>query len=197
VNACVVILAAGEGSRFGGDGKLLAPLGGRPVVAWAVDAACASSAARVVVVVGARAAAVRDAVGPGRAEIVECAEWASGMSASLRCGVAAAGGVEWVVVVLADGPGVTAWMIDAVLAAAAGAPAEVGAVRPVREGRPAPPVALRRPLLERVGSLRGEAGARELLRDAVVLKLDASGWPAVGDVDTVEALEAFRSQFGA
>jgi molybdenum cofactor cytidylyltransferase len=103
--------------------------------------------------------------------------------------------VDWAVVVLADGPGVTAAMIDAVLAAAAGAPPEVGAVRPVRDGRPAHPVALRRPLLERVGELSGDAGARELLRDAVVVELDASDWPDAGDVDTPEALDALRRRF--
>jgi CTP:molybdopterin cytidylyltransferase MocA len=195
VNACVVVLAAGAGSRFGGEGKLLAPLGGRPVVAWAVDAACASSAPRVVVVVGSRASAVRGAFDPGRAQIIECLEWSSGMSASLRCGVTAAGAVEWVVVVLADGPGVTASMIDAVLAAAAGAPPDVDAVRPARHGRPGHPVALRRPLLDRVGELRGDAGARELLRDAVVLEVDASAWPDVGDVDTPDALDALRDRF--
>jgi CTP:molybdopterin cytidylyltransferase MocA len=195
VSACVVVLAAGEGARFGGEGKLLAPLGGRPVVAWAVDAACASSAPRVVVVVGSRASTVRDALPAGRAEVVECPEWADGMSASLRRGVAAAGAVEWVVVVLGDGPGVSAAMIDAVLAAAAAAPPEVHAVRPVRDGRPAHPVALRRPLLDRVGELRGDAGARELLRDAVVLELDASGWPDAGDVDTPAALDALRPRF--
>jgi CTP:molybdopterin cytidylyltransferase MocA len=195
MSACVVVLAAGEGSRFGGEGKLLASLGGRAVVAWAVDAAESSAAERVVVVVGARAAAVRVAIAPGRAEIIECLDWSSGMSASLRCGVAAAGSVEWVVVVLADGPGVTPSMIDAVLGAAVGAPAEVAAVRPMRGGRPAHPVALRRPLLGRVGELRGDAGARELLRDAVVLELDASGWPDAGDVDTPEALDALRRRF--
>jgi CTP:molybdopterin cytidylyltransferase MocA len=195
VSACVVVLAAGAGSRFGDEGKLLAPLGGRAVVAWAVEAAEASSASRVVVVVGARASAVRAAVAPGRAEIIECSQWSSGMSASLRCGVAAAGAVEWVVVVLADGPGVTGSTIDAVLAAAAAAPSEVHAVRPVRDGRPAHPVALRRPLLQRVGELRGDAGARELLADAVVLELDASDWPDAGDVDTPADLDAMRDRF--
>ncbi len=67
----------------------------------------------------------------------------------------------------------------------------------MRDGRPAHPVALRRPLLDRVGSLSGDAGARELLRDAVVLELDASEWPEVGDVDTPEAFEAFRADFEA
>lgn len=194
MKSCVVVLAAGEGSRFGGSGKLLARLGGRPVVAWACDAACASSADRVVVVVGSRGEAVRAAVPPGRTEIVECVDWAEGMSASLRCGVEACGDAAWVVVVLADGPGVTAAMIDAVLAAA---DPSVEAVRPMRGGRPAHPVALGRPVLRRVGELRGDAGARELLRDAVVLELDASDWPETGDIDTPETLDALRARFEA
>jgi CTP:molybdopterin cytidylyltransferase MocA len=192
MSSCVLVLAAGEGSRFGGAGKLLAPLGGRPVVAWAVEAAGASSVDRVVVVVGSRAEAVRAALPPGRAEVIECPEWAEGMSASLRCGVAACGDPDWVVVVLGDGPGVTAAMIDAVLTAADPA---FDAVRPRRAGRPAHPVALGRPLLRRVKELRGDAGARELLRDARVLELDASAWPDAGDVDTPDALDALRDRF--
>jgi CTP:molybdopterin cytidylyltransferase MocA len=192
MSGCVVVLAAGEGSRFGGSGKLLAELGGRPVVAWAVDAACASSADRVVVVVGSRASAVRAAVPEGRAEVIECADWADGVSASLRCGVSACGDASWVVVVLGDGPGVTAPMIDAVLAAADPA---FDAVRPMRGGRPAHPVLLGRPLLDRVEELSGDAGARALLRDAHVLELDASAWPDAGDVDTPDALDALRDRF--
>lgn len=195
MSTCAVVLAAGEGRRFGGEGKLLAVLGGRPLVAWAVEAACASRVDRVVVVVGARAAAVRAAFTPGRADLVECQAWATGMSASLRCGVTAAGDAEWVVVLLGDGPGVTAQSVDAVLAAAAAAPPQVQAVRPVRDGRPAHPVALRRALAQRAARLHGDTGARELLAGAVVLEIDASGWPDAGDVDTPAALDALRPRF--
>jgi molybdenum cofactor cytidylyltransferase len=48
-----VVLAAGEGTRFAGDShKLLAPFRGRPVLAWALDAATRSDIDEVVVVTG-------------------------------------------------------------------------------------------------------------------------------------------------
>jgi len=56
-----IVLAAGAGSRFGGR-KLVAPLAGRPLVAWAVTAAVASGVGRVVVVLGADADTVEAAL---------------------------------------------------------------------------------------------------------------------------------------
>lgn len=46
-----VIVAAGRGERFGDTGKVLAPVGGRPVLAWVLDAMEASTSVRDVVIV--------------------------------------------------------------------------------------------------------------------------------------------------
>ncbi len=52
MSAAVVVLAAGSGSRVGaGRNKVLLPLAGRPVLAWSVRDALASSLVEVVVVV--------------------------------------------------------------------------------------------------------------------------------------------------
>jgi CTP:molybdopterin cytidylyltransferase MocA len=84
LTACGVVLGAGSGSRFGGP-KQLAELQGRPLVQWALDAACAATALeRVVLVLGAHADTVEAAVCLRRAEIVRCPDWAEGMAASLR-----------------------------------------------------------------------------------------------------------------
>lgn len=59
----VVILAAGQGTRMKtGWAKVLAPLCGRPLIAWVVDAALALDPARVIVVVGYKAGEVEAAV---------------------------------------------------------------------------------------------------------------------------------------
>ena len=67
---CGLVLAAGAGTRFGGDGsKLLAELEGRPLLEHAVRAQTAVTALeRVVVVLGARADEIQAAVDFGRAE---------------------------------------------------------------------------------------------------------------------------------
>jgi len=58
-----VILAAGQGTRMKtGWAKVMAPLCGRPMIAWVVDQALALEPERVIVVVGYRAEEVQKAV---------------------------------------------------------------------------------------------------------------------------------------
>ena len=87
--------------------------------AAAVEHALAALAGldRVVVVLGARAADVRAGADLGTAEVVVCADWADGMSASLRSGLAALAGEPEVVIALADQPFVTAAAVARVRAA--------------------------------------------------------------------------------
>lgn len=59
-NVAAVILAAGKGTRMkSGLVKVLHPVAGRPMVAWPIAAARAAGAAKVVLVVGHQADAVR------------------------------------------------------------------------------------------------------------------------------------------
>jgi molybdenum cofactor cytidylyltransferase/nicotine blue oxidoreductase len=112
------------------------------------------------------------------------------MAASLRCGVAELPEADWVVVTLGDMPGVTPEAIEAVMA---GVGPDVDAVRAEYGGRAGHPVALSRSLLDRVGDLRGDAGARDVLRDARVGGVEALHLARPDDVDTPEELEAIRA----
>ena len=92
-----VVLAAGEGSRFGGPKqRLLLPA--------VLDRLARSPVDEIVVVAGAhRLELPEDLRTPAR--LVECEDWAVGPGASLRCGLAAlADDIDAAVVVLADGP---------------------------------------------------------------------------------------------
>jgi molybdenum cofactor cytidylyltransferase len=191
-----VVLAAGGASRFGSP-KQLADLEGRPLLQHAVDAVLAVPAVDpVVVVLGAEAARVREAVAFGTdraARPVVCSDWAEGMAASLRCGVEAVGEVDWVIVTLGDQPRVTAQVIAAVVDAAASAPRGVDAVRATYDGVPGHPVALSREMLPGVAKLRGDVGARELLGSASVRTFEAGRLCDPVDVDTPEELEGLRT----
>src|SRR4051812_7297553 len=57
-----VLLAAGKSSRFGGAQKLVALLGGQPVVRLSAEVLLASGVDRVVAVLGSDAATVRTAL---------------------------------------------------------------------------------------------------------------------------------------
>ena len=181
-----LILAAGGGTRFGAQSKLLADLDGRPLLQWAVDAQCAvAGLSRVVVVLGARAGEITERVRFGRAETVVCPDWATGQAASLRSGLAALSGADRVVVTLGDAPLVTA----AVIARFAG---EAPRTRATYGGRPGHPVVLGREEMATLVSLTGDRGARDLLRGGPVIEV---GHLCSGrDVDTPDDLEEIRDE---
>jgi len=112
-----VVLAAGAGSRFGGD-KLVASLDGRPLVRHVVDAAVASGLDPIVVVVPP--AGVLDGIdlSPGRRIVNETPE--EGLSSSVRLGlrVLADDPVDAAVILPGDQPRVRPDVIRALVAAA-------------------------------------------------------------------------------
>jgi CTP:molybdopterin cytidylyltransferase MocA len=188
-----VVLAAGGASRFGSP-KQLAELDGVPLLQHAVDAMLAVPAIDpVVVVLGAEAQRVREAVDFGEAQIAVCGDWAEGMAASLRCGVEAVGDRDWVILTLGDQPRVTPQVIAAVMDHADAAPSGTAAVRATYDGVPGHPVALGRAILPHVAALSGDVGARELLGHATVRTFEAARLCDPTDVDTPEELEALRT----
>ncbi len=83
-----LILAGGAGRRFGG-GKLLAEMAGAPVIRRVAEAVAAADFAEVVVVTGADDAGIRAALVGLDARILHAPDWAEGMAATLRTGIAA------------------------------------------------------------------------------------------------------------
>ena len=175
-----LVLAAGEGRRFGGT-KQLAELDGRPLLSYAL-AAVAGITPRVVVL-GHAAEEIVAGVDLHGARPVLCPDFADGQAASLKCGIAALD-TDAVLVVLGDQPGITAAAIEAVIAAGG----DEDAVRATYDGVPSHPVLLRRPLLMRAGELHGDVGFRDLLRGARVREVEVGHLADPADIDTREEL---------
>jgi len=180
VSTAGLVLAAGAGRRFGEQPKQLAELQGRPLLQHAVDAAVAAPALeRVVVVLGARAEQVRAAIDFGRAEPVVCPDWEEGQAASLRCGLRALQGFDRIVVTLGDQPWVST---EAIMRLAHEPPG----TRAAYDGVPGHPVVLGGELAEAALALKGDEGARSLLRGARTVECgdvaDARDVDTVGDL---------------
>lgn len=156
-----LVLAAGEGARFGGP-KAPYVLDGERLVDRAVRVAREGGCDPVLVVLGAWVGEVAEA------EIVINDDWATGMGSSLRAGLAALAereAVEAVLVTLVDLPGLTGEAI-ALLTSSAGADVLVAAQF---EGTRANPVVIGRDHWAGVSAVAvGDQGARAYLADREV-----------------------------
>ena len=182
-----VLLAAGQGSRFGRP-KALVELDGQTLAARGVAMLRAGGADPVLIVTGA----AEVELGPDhRVRTVYNDEWRTGMGSSLRAGLRALTDpdVGAAVVALADQPLVGAEAVSRLIAAyQAGASVAVAAY----DGRPRNPVLLAREHWpEVIAMAAGDQGARAFLRarpDLVTLvECGDTGRP--DDIDTPADLE--------
>ncbi len=163
-----LVLAAGQGSRYGGA-KLLADWRGRPLLHGALEAAFTAPVRTVAVVTGAHrdgveacARAYAEAAGQAdRLRIVHAPDHASGLSASLRRGLAdLPGDAAGVLLFLGDMPRIPAQVLEPLAAALAEGAL---AAAPRFAGRRGHPAALSRALFGRLMALEGDRGAGPLL----------------------------------
>ncbi|GGL94570.1 MULTISPECIES: nucleotidyltransferase family protein [Micromonospora] len=103
-----MIIAAGGGRRIGGPEALLHQ-GEKPLVRRMIDTLAEAGCAQVVVVLGASADQVRETADLTGATVVVNRAWGTGVGSSIRAGLAtlADDGIEAVVVVPVDMPGLT------------------------------------------------------------------------------------------
>lgn len=188
-----LILAAGRSSRMGGENKLLADLGGAPLIARTVANAIQSQARPIILVTGHMADEVRAAASDDSINVVHNSDFADGMASSLRAGLAAApADADGALIMLGDMPLIGAAVLDRLISEVVAQP-DASAIVPTVSGEWAHPVLLRRALFGEVMALTGDAGARRILRergDVARLAFDDSA--LLMDADEPEALARLR-----
>ena len=194
-NVAALILAAGKSSRMGSANKLLALVGGTPMIARVAEAARASRARPVVVVTGFEADKVAAALAGMAAQIVANPDYALGLSTSLKAGLAALKdtGVTGALVLLGDMPHVTAATLDRLIAAFAHSGGRAICV-PEAEGARGNPVLWPADLFAELAALTGDTGARDLLAGHAdrIVRVAAPAREILADVDTPEDLARAR-----
>lgn len=194
----VLILAAGAASRFGSV-KALAPWGNDCLLAHVIRITHEAVGQTPWVVLGAAASSIESTLKAQGCEYRGLLNegWQSGLSSSLQCGISgiarALPQTRSVLVTLGDQPclridelrGLIAlWRMDPERIVAADYAGQAGA-----------PCILPRPLFAQVADLRGDQGARALLRNhpttVRTLPIASAAW----DVDTPEDLQQAWSRF--
>ena len=183
-----VLLAAGEGARFGG-GKLLARV---PTTAHGVSAGTAIGAAAamhmmvalndVVAIVRPRDTMLEQALAATGARVIPCERAAEGMGASLACGVKASLDADGWIVALADMPWIAPTSIMAVADALADG-AEIVATQ--FDGKRGHPVGFSRKYGGLLAELDGDEGARSIVaaRQCALRLVDVDDPGVLRDVD--------------
>ena len=180
-HVAALVLAAGASRRMRGRDKLLEAVGGRPVLAAVAAAALASHADEVVVLLPPGAEARRTALAGLDVGIIEVADWAEGMAASIRAGLAeVAGRAEAVVMLLADMPEVRSGDIDRLIAAYDADEGREICRAVSADGVRGHPVLFGRRFFEALAGLSGDRGARDVLREVGRLRNRGCDDGAVG-----------------
>jgi molybdenum cofactor cytidylyltransferase len=188
----VVLLAAGGSRRFGGP-KLLARIGSESMLRRAARSAVAIEPAGCVVVLGAQADRFRQELKGMPARVVVNGAWRRGLSSSLVAGIdALPPTARAALVVLADqaslGPG------DLALVAAAWRARPGSIVASLADGVLGPPAVFPRRLFAELCRLRGDRGARDLVRDPARPVVGIELPRAALDVDTAADAARFRNR---
>jgi molybdenum cofactor cytidylyltransferase len=191
-----VVLAAGRSTRMGAVNKMLAEIGGKPLVRIAVEQAIASRANPVIVVTGHQHEKVEAALKDLPVRLVRNPDYAEGLGTSLKAGIAAVPeNADGAIVCLGDMPQVDAALIDRLVGAF---DPERGAlvIVPSINGRRGNPVVWSRRFFHDLMSIQGDIGARHLIgayAEAVV-EIPVVGAAALTDVDTPESLSAVKAE---
>jgi molybdenum cofactor cytidylyltransferase len=173
-----VVLAAGTSSRFGAD-KLLHPLNGKPLAAHAADILVGLPFAYRFAVVPSGNEARAEIFANRRFDLIPNSDPRQGLSSSLAlgAGMAAALGVDGLLLALADMPFVTRSHLSLLIGAAGKGP-----VATEHNGVKSPPAIFPSEMFADLMALDGDRGARPLLEGAFAIQADAA---MVRDIDTL------------
>lgn len=169
------------------------------MVRHVVEAASASAAESVIVVTGNAADDVRQAVSLFNPAFVENSDYSSGLSSSLKCGLAhVPEGYDGAMILLGDMPGVTAKLIDKLIAAFD--PSEGRAICvATHNGKRGNPVLWAHRFFDEIMALEGDVGARHLIGQnaELVCDVEAENDAPLIDIDTPEMLAEYSSRNSA
>ncbi|MEI6860895.1 MAG: nucleotidyltransferase family protein [Verrucomicrobiota bacterium] len=189
----VVLLAAGASVRMGSPKQLL-EVGGQPLILRAVEAALASAAWPVVVVLGAQAEKIRPWLARQPVLVTENPAWTEGMASSLRAGLETlrtfSRTLDGALVAVTDQPAFSAAVVARLVAAKRETGRGIAAAH--YAGRLGVPVLFGREHFSALAALTGEEGARHFLAahagDTAAVELPGLAL----DLDTPEDVVAWK-----
>lgn len=187
MDICAILLAAGSGSRFGGD-KLLHPLPDGTPIGVAAARNLLAVVPDVVAVVRPGDFPLADLLEQEGCSVTVCPDAARGMGASLAHGVSARRNADGWLVALADMPSIKGATIAAIVR-------ELDAgrdlVAPAYKGQRGHPVGFGKRFGAQLATLDGDSGARDVIAayEAELTLIECDDPGVVNDIDRLEDLK--------
>lgn len=181
----IVVLAAGMSSRLGSPKQLLV-YQGESLLKHTVNVALQTSMRPVIVVVGANSDTVKKEIEGMELMVVENEGWEEGMASSLRCGLAAMQKIspdaDGIIFMVCDQPFVSKLLLESLLQAQheTGLPIVASSY----EGKLGTPALFHQSLFAELMKLKGDTGARKLIRDHEYLVKTVAFPKGIIDIDT-------------
>jgi len=186
-----IVLAAGRSRRMAPHNKLMVPdRAGKPMIARVVDNVLSSRARPILVVTGHQAEQVEHALGGRPVRFVHAPDYAEGLSASLKAGIAAMPSeCAAALVCLGDMPLVTGRMMDRLLEMYDPHEGRL-IVLPTFRGKQGNPMIWDRQFFPEILGISGDSGARFLVgkHAEVVCEVEMADDAVLRDFDTTESL---------
>jgi molybdenum cofactor cytidylyltransferase len=179
-----IILAAGSASRMG-QPKLLLPWMGEPLICHAARTALQSGLDPLVVVTGAGAEGIQNALAGFDVTLVHNPDWQSGQSTSVRAGILALPAqVEAVFFLLGDQPFVSPDLIQSLKQKFLETSPHI--LAPFVGDKRSNPVLFSREIFEVLCQLQGDAGARSIFKQYPPESMQWGDERILFDIDTPE-----------
>ena len=194
-----VLLAAGEGARMGSVPKSLLRLQGSPLIHRHLIALREIPFDELVVVTGYHHEQIEAAISDLAVRFVRNPEPQRGQQSSVRLGAAAlGGGLDLVMVVLADQPLIDPSDLKELIRAFAKRPSGTGVVYPVVQEQRGNPVVFSSALIETILRSGNDADFRRYIdaNPEVVHRYETSNEHFIIDLDTAEDIAAFEQRTG-
>ena len=191
-----VILAGGQSKRMGTKNKLLVPINGKPMVALIAETIIASKASSVAAVTGFEHQKIQEAIKDSNIEFIHNKNFQNGISSSVVTAIKSAPeDCSAILIGLGDMPKITVSHINKLIDAYN--PLEGRAICvPTWKGKRGNPVLWARRFFSEMLQLKGDFGAKELMGKyaELVVEVEMNDNGTVIDIDTPEALEAFKNK---
>lgn len=186
-----VVLAAGPSTRFGSPKQLLR-VAGRPLLHTAVTRAAEVTGNALIVVLGAGAAELAPLLKHSPGSVVINHEWREGLASSIRTGVSRLpASCTGVLLLLADQAAVTTDDLKRLAGTWRKQPQYIAAA--LYAGTTGVPAVFPRNMFRELAELRGDVGARGLLRRSADRVVRVPMPSAALDIDTPEDLLALEA----